>query len=88
LYGVGLKDFTLLSPIHGNVQGILVVSVEEGSNAWNSDLRAADVITSVNQQKVKTIDELKAIAAKSDKTILLNVLRGPSALFLVISKEP
>ncbi|RDI48793.1 Do family serine endopeptidase [Aquicella lusitana] len=87
LYGVGLKDFSLLSPIHGNVLGVLVVSVEQDSNAWHSDLRAGDVITSVNQQKVKNIDELKMAVAKTDKPLLLNVLRGPSAIFLVINKE-
>jgi len=87
LYGVGLKNFTLLSPIHGNVQGVLVVSVEEDSKSWQSDLRPGDVITSVNQQKIKTIEELKAAVAKADKTLLLNVLRGPTAIFLVMNKE-
>lgn len=87
-YGVGLKNFTLLSPIHGNVAGVLVLAVEDGSNAWNSDLRPGDIITSINQQKIKSIDELKAITAKSDKTLLMNVLRGPSAMFLVINREP
>ncbi|SRR5579883_2051921 len=87
LYGVGLKNFTLFSPIHGNVAGILVVSVDPDSNAWNSDLRPGDVIISANQQQVKNIDDLKASVTKSGKTVLLNVLRGPSAIFLVINKE-
>lgn len=87
LYGVGLKNFSAYSPIHGNVQGIMVASVERDSNSWHSDLRPGDVITSVNQQKVATIDELKAASAKSDKELLLNVLRGSSAIFLVINKE-
>lgn len=87
LYGVGLKDFSLLSPIHGNVEGILVVSVEEDSKSWQSDLRPGDVITLANQQKVKTIADLKNITAKTDKVLLLNVLRGPSAVFLVLNKE-
>lgn len=87
LYGVGLKDFSVLSPIHGNVEGILVVSVEEDSKSWQSDLRPGDVITSANQQKVKTIADLKNITAKTEKVLLLNVLRGPSAVFLVLNKE-
>lgn len=87
LHGVGLKDFTLLSPIHGNVQGVMVVSVDLDTKAWNSDLRAGDVITSVNQQTVRTVDELKAATAKANKTLLLNVLRGTGAVFLVINKE-
>jgi serine protease Do len=87
LYGVGLKNFTQYSPVHGNVAGVLVVSVDEDSSAWHSDLRPGDVITSVNQQKVKNIDELKAATAKADKVLLVNVLRGAGAVFLVIDKE-
>lgn len=88
LHGVGLQNFSLLSPIHGNIQGILVLAVTEDSNSWQSDLRPGDVITSVNQQKVHNIDELKAaLAASNSKIVLLNVLRGPGALFLVINAE-
>lgn len=87
LYGVGLKDFSVLSPNHGYVQGVLIVSVEEDSKPWQSDLRPGDVITSVNQQKVKNIIELKALTAKADKSLLLNVLRGNNAVFLVINRE-
>lgn len=87
LYGVGLKDFTVLSPIYGNVAGVVVVAVEQDSKAWNSDLRPGDVITSINQQKVSTVQALKDAVAKSKDSILLNVLRGPQAIFLVLSKD-
>src|SRR3990167_6476346 len=87
LYGVGLKDFTLLSPIHGSVEGVLIVSVAEDSNAWHSDLLPGDVITSANQQKVTTIANLKKITESTKENLLLNILRGPGALFLVINKE-
>ncbi len=87
LYGVALKNFKLYSPIHGNVQGVLVVAVEEDSKSWQSDLRPGDVITSANQEKIIDMEHLKSVIAKADKTLLLNVLRGPSAIFLVINKE-
>jgi serine protease Do len=87
LYGVGLKDFTQLDPLHGDVKGILVVSVDEDSNAWHSDLRPGDVVVSANQQKVSNITELKAIANNTKKDLLLNVLRGPGAIYVVINKE-
>ncbi len=88
LYGVGLKNFNLYSPEHGNVDGVLVVGVEPDSNAWNADLRAGDVITSANQQKITTVADLKKTAAASKDSLLLNVLRGPGAVFLVVSREP
>jgi serine protease Do len=87
LYGVGLKNFSLLSPIHGQIKGVLVVSVEEDSNAWHADLLPGDVITSANQQKVMNIDDLRKVVASAKTTVLLNVLRGPGAVFLVINKE-
>lgn len=86
-FGVAMKNFSLFSPIHGDIHGILIVTVDEGSSAWNADLRPGDVITSANQKKVTSIDELNTVAAKADKTVLLNVLRGGSAIFLVVSKE-
>lgn len=86
-FGVGLKDFTVLSPAHGSVNGVLVVSVEEDSNAWHSDLRAGDIITTANQEKVASIETLKKIASNTNHALLLNVLRGDGAMFLVISKD-
>lgn len=87
LFGVSLKNFNILSPIHGDVQGVLVVSVEEDTNAWHSDLRPGDVIVSANQGKVSSIADLKKIASGTAHDLVLNVLRGPGAVFLVISKE-
>ncbi len=86
-YGVSLKDFTLFSPVHGDIKGVLVVSVDDDTNAWRSDLRPGDVITSVNQEKISSIAELRKIAAANKDNLLLNVLRGPGAVFLVINKE-
>lgn len=87
LFGVSLKSFNLLSTTHGNINGVMAVAVKEGSSAWNSDLRPGDVIVSANRQKVTSVEELQKIAAGTKDDLLLNVLRGPGALFLVISKE-
>jgi serine protease Do len=87
LYGVALKNFSLLSPLHGPIKGVLIVSVESDTRAWQANLLPGDVITSVNQQKVTNIDELKKVVATAKDKILLNVLRGPGALFLVITNE-
>lgn len=86
-FGVALKNFTLLSPIHGNIKGVLVVALEQDSKAWQSDLRPGDVITSINQKMISNISELTAAATNAKKTALLNILRGNSAIFLVINSE-
>lgn len=88
LYGVGMRDFTAYSPIHGNIAGVAILSIDEDSNAWRSDVRPGDIITSINQQKISNINELKAAISKASNDVLLNVIRGPAAIFLVINKEP
>jgi len=87
LYGVALKNFSLYSPFHGAIKGVLVVSVEEDSHAWQADLRAGDVILSANRQRVVNVDDLQKRVAESKDSVLLNVLRGAGAIFLVITKE-
>lgn len=86
-FGIGFKNFNVYSPAHGKVEGVLVVSAEENSNAWRSDLRVGDIIISANQKKVKNIEELKQIAENENRALLLNVLRGAHAIFIVIKKE-
>jgi serine protease Do len=86
-FGVGLKNFSLLSPIHGEIKGVMVISVDPDTHAWQADLRPGDIIISVNQQKVANILDMKKIAASAKSTILLNVIRGPGAVFLVVSNE-
>lgn len=87
LFGLGLKNFRQLSPIHGQVKGVLVVSVDEDTNAWRADLLPGDVIIAANQQAVAQVDDLRKVATSTKDSLLLNVLRGPGAVFLVISKE-
>jgi serine protease Do len=86
-FGIGFKNFSVYSPIHGKIEGVLVVSADENSNAWRADLKPGDVIISANRKKVKNIDELKQIAQNEKRLLLLNVLRGAHAIFIVIRKE-
>lgn len=94
LYGVGLKNFTLLSPIHNQVRGVLVVSIDEDTNAWRANLLPGDVITSAQsdptkgQQIVQNIEMLKKIATDAKDALVVHILRGGGAIFLVINKEP
>ena len=86
-FGVGMQNFYLLSPTLGEVKGIMVVSVAQDSHAWQADLRAGDVIVSVDGQKTETITDMQRVASRDKSSIVLNVLRGNSAVFLIIAKE-
>jgi Do/DeqQ family serine protease len=89
LYGVSLQDIPPSEDLGMDVKGIRVLSVAEDSNAWQADLHPGDIIVSVNQKKTENIVELnKVIAANNQPRLLLNVLRGAGAVFLVINAGP
>ncbi len=87
LYGVGMKNLSVRHPIYGQIDGVMVLSVDEDSNAWHADLLPGDVIVSANEQKVTDTENLKKAALAAKQTLLLNVLRGNGAIYLVVSKE-
>jgi Do/DeqQ family serine protease len=86
-YGVAMQNFFLLSPIYGEINGVMVVSVDPGSHAWQADLRPGDVITGVDDGKVSNITEMKQASNNDKPSIVLNVLRNSGAVFLVVNKE-
>lgn len=71
-------------------EGILVREVNPGSAAEKGGLKAGDVITSVNGERVRTVGDLREkIAAKreakdKDQTVKLGVLRNRSEVSLTV----
>jgi serine protease Do/serine protease DegQ len=63
--------------------GVIVRSIEPGSAASQTALKANDVITTVNRQHVANLKELRA-AAKDQATLLLVVKRGAATLVVPI----
>lgn len=84
LYGLALQTFTQDSPLHGRVEGVQVVAASENSAGWRAGIRPGDVIISANNSPVKTTNDLQAIARKVKKQLLVQVLRGPGALYILI----
>ena len=84
LYGLALRNFEQDSPLHGNVIGVQVVGASENSAGWRAGLRPGDIIISANKQPTATIKSLQTIAAQQKQQLLVQVLRGPGALFLLI----
>ncbi len=71
-------------------EGVLVRSVNEGSPAEKAGLKAGDVITQVNGERVKTVSELreKLRAAEEKKVVALGVLRNRSQVSVNVEIEP
>jgi len=72
------------SPLYGQTKGVEVLELQAGSRAWRAGLRQGDVITSVNQQPVETLQQFADAAQANEDALLLNVRRGNGALFIVI----
>jgi len=70
-------------------EGVLVRSVNEGSPAEKAGLKAGDVITQVNGERVKTISDLreKLRAGSEKKTVALGVLRNRSQVSVNVEIE-
>jgi serine protease Do len=66
--------------VAGNVQGVLVAAVEEGSAAGEKKLRAGDVIVEISSQPVKTAQEVSAKIEADAKA-------GKKVVLLLISRE-
>lgn len=84
LEGATLSDIREGSPLYGKVEGVLVADVALGSPAYLNGLRPGDVILSANRQPVRSIEEMAKAISDRDQTLLLNIQRGRSALFLLL----
>jgi serine protease Do/serine protease DegQ len=71
-------------PFFGRLSGVVVEAIERGSHAWRSGLRPGDLITSVNRIAVRDVAEFSAIIEQEKDSLLLRVVRGNAAAFLVI----
>jgi len=86
LKGVTVGDIQKGSPYFGKVGGVLVLEIQRGSRAWISGLRANDVITSVNKNPIKNLNEFLSAVDKKEDVLLLRIVRGNMASFIVIKK--
>ena len=86
LIGVTVSDIQKGSPYFGRIKGVLVLEIQRGSRAWTSGLRANDVITSVNKNPIKNLDEFLSAVDKKEDALLLRIVRGNMATFIVIKK--
>lgn len=84
LYGLSLRAFDQETPPHGTVVGVQIVGATENSAGWRAGLRPGDVIISANKIPVKDVKSLQNIAQQKKQELLVQVLRGPGALYLLI----
>ena len=84
LYGLALRSFEQESPPHGNVKGVQVVGASENSAGWRAGLRPGDIIISANKSLVTDVKSLQSIALNKKQQLLVQILRGPGAMYILI----
>lgn len=87
LTGLVLQPLDETHPLAGQVKnGVVVSSLEAGSRAARTGLRPGDLLISVNREEVDSVKDFYAKVKKlSDKQIVLRVLRGNSAFYLLLN---
>jgi len=84
LYGLALRNFEQDSPPHGHVVGVQIVGAAETSAGWRAGLRPGDVIIAANNQPTPDTNALQGIAHQKQQQLLVQVLRGIGALYILI----
>ncbi len=79
----GLQGAVFAAASTTNENGVEVTEVAEGSPAAQRGLRAGDVITAVNRQVIRNLQDLSAIA-QDNRILFLLVQRGDRSLMLQI----
>ena len=87
--GIGTQTLTKqLAEYFGVSEGILVTSVNDNSPAAKAGLKAGDVITSVDGEKVSSPGDLsRSIGKKQDGPVTLTVVRNRNTLSVVVTPE-
>jgi Do/DeqQ family serine protease len=70
-------------PSAGGTAGLYVVAVEDGSRAAARGLRAGDVITHINKQRVRNLDEAGQVL-KDARSVIVQVQRGSRGSLLIL----
>jgi len=84
LDGIAFSDIDNNSPYFGVVGGVVVNEIDRDSLAWRSGLRQGDIITSVNRQAVANAQEFYTTVNRHTGSLLLRIVRGNTAAFLVL----
>ena len=84
LAGLRLQNFAELEADGSTITGVLITGITDSSAGMLAGLAMGDVISTVDNQPIRTIQDLTKIAANAKKQLLLKVYRGGDALFLVL----
>jgi serine protease DegQ len=65
------------------LRGVAIARVASGSRAESNNLRSGDVVVAVNQVDIRNVEDLKALSKRQPRQLLLTVVRGQNAFFVM-----
>ncbi len=84
LAGARVANIERGTPLYGQVEGVVVTAVEQGSAAFRNGLRPGDIVYAVNRARVRSVPELLNTIRGVEGPMRLSLLRGENRIALAI----
>jgi Do/DeqQ family serine protease len=84
LVGAKVSDIEPGMPMHGSIEGAIIVGIENGSAAAQVGLQPGDIIYGVNRRRVHGVKDLLAALRAGERPMRILLLRGENRLTLTI----
>jgi serine protease Do/serine protease DegQ len=84
LAGARVADLAPGMPMYGQIEAVVVASVDQASAAFKNGLRPADLIYGVNRTRVRNVKQLFEALRTAEQPLRLALLRGDQRITLVI----
>ena len=83
-----IEQYDIQRPMNSDIQGVVVVNIEEGGIAEESGMLEGDLITRIGRQKISNLKMFKEEISEyeKDKKILFLVKRGNASRFLTLRR--
>jgi serine protease Do len=83
-----IEQYDIQRPMNSDIQGVVVVNIEEGGIAEESGMLEGDLITRIGRQKISNLKMFKEEISEyeEDKKILFLVKRGNASRFLTLRR--
>ena len=83
-----IEQYDIQRPMNSDIQGVVVVNIEEGGIAEESGMFEGDLITRIGRQKISNLKMFKEEISEyeEDKKILFLVKRGNASRFLTLRR--
>jgi len=84
LVGAKVADVSPGMPMYGQLEAVVVVSVERASPAFKNGLRGGDLIFGVNRVRVRNVNQFLEAVRTAEQPVRLTLVRGESRLTLLV----